>query len=726
MKFPFRPLTLACAVAMAHNATAQLEEIVVTAQKREQSITDVPITISAFTGDFLKELDIDRYDELAELTPGLVVQQQSINNNGYVIRGITSDAGEATHAPRVSVYLNGTDVSRSRGSYFEIYDMERIEVVKGPQPTLFGTASSVGAISFITAKPTEEFAAEIGAGVGNLAMYKVDGMINGGNSLVQGRFAFLKKYRDGYVKNNSDEDNLNGYDRLSYRPSLRITPSDSLTIDLTYMHDEADDTGTAFASEDSLFTGNTNLSVPTNGNLGDNETGVDREVDDFNITVNWDISETMSLSYIGAIREYDSVEVFDADGIGTQFLSFAEDADGEQESHEIRLNIGGDTISGFIGASYFEEEGTQRVAYAGEEVQALSCVGFLPYGCDQLPEGVQTYYYESEYTNGAENDATSVFADFSWAVTERLELTAGLRWTEQSREATYVSNLPDSQYFATLGIETDLFLGRVFNSEGETLYAETDEDVLLPRLSVRYDITDTANVFATWSKGQRPEVVEVSSGEAETTDPEKVTNYEIGIKGSLADDRLDYTVAVYHQDYDDFRVSILNAGGQYIPASAGAATNTGLEADANWLVSESFTLFGNLAYIDAEVDADAGEARYSGNRFRLQPERTAALGYLLDKPMGNGLKWISRGTITYRSSVFFNISNTFEEGAVTLAKLKVGVADVDDRWNIELFANNLFDREYIIDAGNTGNSFGYPTFIEGAPRTYGIQTRIQF
>jgi outer membrane receptor protein involved in Fe transport len=148
--------------------------------------------------------------------------------------------------------------------------------------------------------------------------------------------------------------------------------------------------------------------------------------------------------------------------------------------------------------------------------------------------------------------------------------------------------------------------------------------------------------------------------------------------------------------------------------------------EAKWQANEMLTVFGSAAYIDAEVEASAENARYAGNRFRLQPEYSGALGYMLDMPLSDGLKLISRGTVTYRSQVYFNIANTYEQGSVSLAKLKLGVSDINDTWEVEVFGNNLFDKEYIIDAGNTGSSFGYPTFIEGAPRTYGIQGRYRF
>ena len=163
---------------------ADIERLTVTTQKRVQAIQDVPVTVTAFTGEMLEQLGIQDLDVLSEITPGLIIQEQSPNNPGFVIRGITSDSGSAQAAPRVSVYYNGTDISRSRGSYFELFDIERVEVVKGPQATLFGTAASVGALSVTTRKPQEEFEAGITAGFGNFAAKNLQGYLTGGQEKV--------------------------------------------------------------------------------------------------------------------------------------------------------------------------------------------------------------------------------------------------------------------------------------------------------------------------------------------------------------------------------------------------------------------------------------------------------------------------------------------------------------------------------------------------------------
>jgi len=714
-----------------------LEEVIVTAQKREQSIVDVPLTISSLDGETLKDLGIDRFDSLSDMVPGLVVQQQSVNNNGYVIRGITSDDGSAPGAARVSVYLNGTDVSRSRASYFEVYDMERIEVVKGPQATLFGTAASIGAMSFITAKPQRESASELTVGAGDYGMRKVEGMVTGGGDTVQGRLALVSRERDGYVENTSGEADLNGYERLAYRPSLRITPSDDLTIDLVYNYDKAEDPGTAFVNEAVLFTDDAALSVPDNDILGMDDVGVDRTVKDFNATVSWDISDSLALTYIGARRDYDSLEAFDADGTGFEMLNFSEKATGDQSSHELRLNVSGERLNGFVGASYFQEEAEQFVGFATEEGLYLSCAGAFaaldigscePNSTAMLTGGLLSALpYEGFYANGADNSSLNLFADVSYQITPDLEATVGARLVEEERESSYRSALPPSAILAAQGINSDLFFGLLQNTLGETIEGDTDNSAVLPRFNLLYTLSDSANLYGTVSRGERSEVIDVSSGAESIVPAEEIGNYELGIKGRLADTALDYSLAVFYQDYENFQVNVVDQdNGQVRTENAGSATNTGIEADMRWSASERLMLLANVAYIDASIDDDSANGTYAGNQFRLQPEFTGAISYIYEMPISAGLLFTSSGSWSYRSSVYFDIENRFEEDAVDLLNLRAGIAASDRNWALNLAASNLLDEEYIMDAGNTGSAFGFPTYIQGAPRTLSLEFSKRF
>jgi outer membrane receptor protein involved in Fe transport len=637
------------------------------------------------------------------------------------------------------VYLNGTDVSRSRASYFETYDIERIEVVKGPQATLFGTAASIGAMSFVTAKPEQELNGYLKGSAGNYDMYEVQGMVTGGTDTVQGRFAFVKKARDGYVENNAQgENDLNGYDREAYRASLRFTPNKDLTFDIIYNHDEANDPGTAFASEEVLFTDNGAFSVPESTVLGMDDIGIEREVDDINLTINWDLTERYSLTYIGAYRDYDSLETFDADGTEYEFLNFAENANGDQTSHELRLNFSGDKLNGFVGTSYFTEDATQSVPFIGEEGLVLSCMGLLAsYGIEScntsttalLSGGVYSELLNegTYYLNQADNTSTSLFADASYSVTPKLELTAGIRYVKESRETTEVSDMPSTALISTLvGYDSTLFFTSTATN-GITYTADADDNVLLPRLNALYTLNDNINAYATYSQGQRSQIVDIDSGVIDLVPAEEISNYETGIKGQNQTRTLSYSAAVFFQDYKNFQVSVFDAeSGLSETVNAGSASNLGFEGEVSWHVTDSLRILANIAIMDAGIDDDEENGEYAGNQFRLQPKTSGALGYIYRDDLGNNLSFFSSGSYTYRSSVYFDIENEYEEDAVGLVNLRLGISAADDNWELTLAAANLLDKEYIMDAGNTGSAFGFTTYIEGAPRMVSVNFTKRF
>ncbi|MEL7044235.1 MAG: TonB-dependent receptor [Pseudomonadota bacterium] len=739
-----------------------MEEVTVYAQRREQSVADVPISISAYGGDLLNRLGIVELDALSDITPGLVIQEQSPNNPGFVIRGITSDSGSAQAAPRVSVYYNGVDVSRSRGSYFELFDIDRVEVVKGPQATLFGTAASVGAVSVYTRRPEQELGGYLSVNVGNYSARQLRGHLTGGNELVQGRLAVSYRERDGFIRNiagtegsqnpgGQPQDDMQAIERTAIRPSLRLTPRDDLTIDLVYTYEENSDSGTSFKNGRFAPTGGDTSPysfVEMSGSplsadaLGAAQLGIEREVEDINLRIEWQINDRLSFTSITAGRSFESLEVFDADGTQAWFLEFAEDAEGDQFSQEFRLVGEGDKLTYILGANYFEEDGSQNVPFSTEESIYLNCLGALGSGLPCINDdgsvnvltpglglGVDLLPYASSFANYGENEIVSVFADASWRFTERLEATVGLRYVREDRTSGFSSVSPNS-------VLTQAPLLPVVSTGGQILEASDDFDDFLPRFNVLYALNDTTNVYATVSKGRRSDVIEVAStidGEgqvvADVTEvpAEVVWNYEAGVKGSRAGGRLSYSASVFYQDYSDFQVTLQDDAGNFFTANAGSATNIGVEADVRALLGDSWDIFANVAYIDAEIDDDSSNGNLAGNRFRLQPEWTASTGLRYLQSLSGSLALTGSLVYSYRSDVFFEPENApiagldIAEDAYGLVNLRLGVENENQGWRVEAFATNLLDEEYLVDAGNTGGSFGNPTFVAGPPRFYGLQ-----
>lgn len=746
-------------------------QIIVTAQKVEQRIQDVPITITATTGERIRELGVTDLDELSRYVPGLLIQEQSANNPGIVIRGITSDSGSAQQGPRVTLYYNGVDISRSRGSYQAIYDLDRVEVIKGPQATLFGTASAVGAISLVSARPREGFSGEVTGGYGNFNQTLLGGFLNAGSDVLAGRIAFEWRTRDGYVENRNpnQEEELYAQDQLGVRASIRYTPTADFTLDLIGTYDQQRNGGTPFISGTfPAFAGapggpgNAFVDANLGGNpagaaalLGD-QLGLNREVYDINLTAEYQLSDDWTFTTVNGYREFDSVEVFDADGSAAPFLEFTEFAKGWQVSHEGRFAYAGDRLRASAGWNIFIEDGFQNVPFATEEGLFLQCLTGL-FGAPLIPGipcvapdgsvpatavtnlatmgAAQAIPYSSVFENQGRNEAYSVFADVTWIPTDALELTAGVRFLDEYRQSGFFADVPNSVLSGA-----PLIPGQI-DTGGQTFTADDSFTAWLPRFNALYRISDDVNVFATISKGRRSPVVQLGARRtggnvvANRTDvpQETVWNYEGGIK--LASGPVSAAIGVYYQVYDGFQVSVAqlddqgNPTGAFVTQSAGTASNLGVEGELAVELADWLQVFGNFGYIDGGIDEDgAFSPAFSGARFRLQPEFQASGGFTVDYDLGNDMRFFAMPSISHRSRIFFEVPNSplISQDAVTLVNARAGVSFADDRYEVAGFIRNAFNEDYLLDAGNTGGAFGIPTFIPAEPQFYGIEVTARF
>lgn len=734
------------------------DTIVVTAQKIEQKLVDVPITISAVTGERIRQLGISDLDELSAYVPGLNIQEQSANNPGVVIRGITSDSGSSQQGPRVTLYYNGVDISRSRGSYQAIYDLERVEVIKGPQATLFGTASAVGAISLVSAKPQPGISAQLTGGYGNFNQTLLGGYLNSGDETIAARIAFEWRKRDGYVENLNPSQNKELYaqDQLGLRMSVRWKPSDRVTVDLTGTYDRQRNGGTPFisgtyatASGPANPFGDANLggSPLSLSVLGAPQLGLDRDVYDANLTVAVELTDELTFTTVNGYRDFDSLEIFDADGTAAWYLEFAELAQGWQASHEGRFSFQSSSLRASAGWNVFKEDGVQAVPFSSEEGTFLQCAANIVPGLGCInsagvvtaaqatslaTRGLLTQVpYSSEFINGGINTAYSVFADATWIPVPSLEVTVGARYVWEDRKSIYFARVPRP---ALNPAAFSLIPGQV-DTAGRTFEASDKSNAFLPRFNVLYRLSDSTNVFATISKGRRSPVVQLSAARvAGVSQPnlqlvpeETVWNYEVGLKGAVGP--VSGSLDVYYQKYDGFQVSVVQPDATTRTQSAGTATNLGVEAEIAIRAADWLQVFGNVGYIDGGIDKKNTFApAFSGARFRLQPEWQAAGGFTIDTPLGGGARFFMTPSITYRSKIFFELPNNprTSQGSVTLINVRGGVSFADDKYELSAFMRNVTDKNYLLDAGNTGGAFGIPTYIPGEPRFFGAAFTARF
>lgn len=797
-----RSLSVALAVALtgavtlpaqaqdsAANGADELDRITVTAQKREQQIQDVPLSISAYSGDFLQQQGISDYGDLGTLVPGLEVQTQSVSNPSISIRGITADLDDPTQEPRISLFQDGVSISRARGSSVEIFDMERVEVLRGPQGTLFGRAAEIGALHFIQNKARSGTAGGFELGLGSDDQRKFTGFYNtdlGEN--VQGRVAAFYETRDGYIEN-LDGGTLQGKDSRALRGALHVDIGESSGIDLILNYQKDTPPGTGFRSQ-VIPNAQGSLDPYTASSQRGNDLGTDREVYGATMLGDFTINDTWSLSTITGWRRYDGVDKFDADGSQADLIEFDERTNGRQFSQELRFNYdNGGKFTGFAGGSFFDETSKRDLDYQADERQlyALLSPTINTNLAGLLGSGLANFYYpvlsvlnpnatpnisrtatwlpapgvvppsptnpagflplllnpdhRETFGNDVDIRAFELFADGTWRFNDAWSLTLGVRGSHESVEYGYRA---DPGNASSLGF---LLSGRgtpacsnplvactnlLFPATAGRLSASDSFNSWVGRAVLGYTLSDNINTYASVSRGRRPNMINVSDLGTDEVDAEIVWSYELGMKGATADGRFIYDLSLFYYDYNNFQASVQNATPPpfFVTTNAGRAHALGFEASLSGRFSDNLNGWLNYGYIDGGFNAFGDDGSYqalAGNRFRMTPKQSVSLGLDWNIPLSGGSSLYVRPNYSWRSQVYFEDENQpgIEQDGYGLVNLRAGWR-FNAQWEVALWGNNLADKQYLTDAGNTGLLFGIPTVIAGADRSYGVTLRAKF
>lgn len=794
-----------------------LGEVIVTTQKKKQSSLEIPVAVSAVTGSVMEKLNLHQLDDVAQFTPGVQIQLQSPNNPGYVIRGVTSDDGEAYSQPRVSVFMDGVSTSRSRASAVELFDLERMEVAKGPQGTLFGRGAEIGGISIIRHKPVDNLSGELSMNYGSYNQRQVSGFIN--TPIIKGklanRFAFDYDARDGFIKNEAGG-RLNGKNALAFRNSTQWWANDdtSIRLVLDYQHD--DYPGTSFHSINPMY-GNSDPNSTANLEAG-KKLGIKRNVGGALLNIDHNINHRWSFNSITGFRAFNSKERFDADGTYLPLLLCQEKGKGTQFSQEFRFNYDDkNRFSGFVGASYFYENSSQDInakanlqylypvfiqksvkaslssqidnvkgllaqmlpdAYQpmvdaalaklmskwfpknptvdangklvpqtatpdiyGDLKTALGAVGM---DLDQVLagmgdngrtiqatlQGISAKPLDTAYTeqgkNYGTNQAVELYADGTLKLTKNLNFTLGVRGTYENQETGYSSSTVPSMFGAVLYHPTE---------NGAKVMAKDSYWSWVGRAALNYMIGRN-NIYASVSRGRRPGVLYFNNDpkDFETLKPEIIYSYEAGVKGSLLQGRLNYDLCAYYYDWYNYQTSVFNATtSKYEYDDAGRAHSLGIEASISYSPCRYLNLFGNWSYIEGKFnnkDDNGNKQRFAGNRFRLTPKNSFAVGFDLNVPTGKKASIYFRPTYSWKSKVFFEESNEPEltQGAFGLLNFTAGYRMQPGKvyYEIGAFGKNVLDEKYVVDAGNSGRQIGFPTYVGGTRSVVGVMFKIGF
>lgn len=743
----------------------ELDRITVTAQKREQQIQEVPISINAYSGDFLQAQGIQDYGDLGTLVPGLEVQTQSVSNPSISIRGITADLDDPTQEPRISVFQDGVSISRSRGSSVEMFDLERVEVLRGPQGTLFGRAAEIGAIHLIQNKAREGRSGGFEFGLGSDDQRRFTGHYNGDlTDDIQGRIAAFYETRDGYIEN-LDGGTLQGKDTRAVRGSLHFDIGEHSGIDVILNYQKDQPPGTGFRS---MVIPNLEGSLDpytANAQRGDG-LGTKREVYGATILGDFTLNDTWSVSTVTGWRRYDGFDRFDADGSQADLIEFDENAWGRQFSQEVRFNFdAGGKFTGFVGASYFDETASRDLHYQADERQLYALLsptlnagsgGALPIipllNPDLTPNTTSPIFgllpfplnpdHRETFGNDVEIRAFELFADGTWRFNDQWSLTLGLRGSHESVEYGYhaapgngsgLGYVVSARGGPACGPLT-LCTNFLFPATAGRIAASDSFNSWAGRAVLGYQLSDTINTYASISRGRRPAMLNVSDlvPEGEEIPAEIVWSYELGMKGSAAEGRFVYDLSLFYYDYNDFQASVQNDSPPpfFVTTNAGKAHALGFEASLFGRFSDHLDGWLNYGYIDGGFNAFDDDGTYqelAGNRFRMTPKQSFSLGLDWTVPLQNGDSLYLRPSYSWRGHVYFEDENQpgIEEDGYGLFNLRAGWRFAD-HWELAVWGNNLTDKEYLSDAGNTGILFGIPTVIAGPDRSYGVTVRAKF
>jgi iron complex outermembrane recepter protein len=722
------------------NAAEQQGEIVVTAQQREQRLVDVPLPVTALSGKILDTFRIQGMGELSLYTPGLLVQEQSVQRSGFNLRGITADDSSPVSEPTISVFVDGIDNSRQGGAISELLDIGNVQVVRGPQGTLFGRGSVIGVLAIETQRPTNEFSASVSAEVGELDLFNVTGVVNA--PLVDDKLAVRAAVR--FKKRDGDVDNvaipggkLNGIDTFYGRGTIRFTPTEKITSDLIFTYQEDHPPATQFKSIVVPATnGDTSPYTPAAQDRPD--AGIDRTVWGLTWDNRVDFSDALNLRSFTGFRRVKAAERWDGDGTAFSYIIGNQFTLQKQYSEELRLSWTPDpSVTVIAGGSWWHETVDDTIGLGVNEQYMLGSFPSITAptkpitAVTSLAGRPVTSLNYSAITRNNDRTSWSGYINASKTFFDRLTLDLGLRYTHDDATTRASAAQQTAGNIAGIALPAGLF----GNSNGAVSSYDQTFSFWTPRGAISFKVTPDLNVYFGAARGVRSGVVDASFSSRAVqpvaswniVKPEEVVNYEAGIKAKFGKINADLTF--YKYDYTNLQVRDTSTVLGTLN-NAGKASGKGIEASVRGPILPGLDLIASYAYNDSGYTyyVTAAGVDYSGNQFRLSPNHKGSFALNYEHQVTDSIVGHVRVTQFYQSKTFFNADNQPYESqkGYGLTNLGFGVADPARGWSVEVYVNNLFDKNYLLDLGNTGKSFGLPTAIRGEPRIAGIRFQQNF
>lgn len=733
-------------------ANADRNVIIVTANKRDENLQEVPISITAFSQEDLDKRGDVGLAGIQEATPNLNFSVQSAGQNvaRVTLRGVGTETLVGGGDPGVALHIDGVYVGRNSAAAGDIFDVARVEVLRGPQGTLYGRNATGGSINIITQAPTQELGGYADISYGNYNALRIRGVANVPLSdTVSSRIALFSDSHDGYMENlyepgrdSSDKNSFGGRLQFLWEPNSGT----EVLIRGYYNKSTGAGPGSRFLGTD-IDTDNGYPAVILAGaaegtgapvvlplyTLGTTDTGdaiLDRptgfyefrkDADEFvetlikgiDLEASFDVSDSILLRSTTSYQTNDNEILVDADNSELSIETRQRASSAEQFSQEFNLiSQGVSRFQWLLGAYYYHEELTEAF-----EVVVPTNISTGATGIAQMR------------VSDNQADAYALFGQASYDLTDALKFTVGLRhtWDEKAQQRSEGGFVDLTNNFQFLGGGA---LGPQAASSGEASFAE-----FTYRASLAYQIAPDSNLFASYSRGYKSGGFDFNGGSLFDDgtqvpyEPEFVNAYEIGSKNRFFDGRLLFNLTGFYYDYTDLQVFRLTGDG---PLTDNAAESTiwGVELESALDVTDNFTLEATVGYLDATYDEYVVEVpvliSYAGNRLNYAPEWTVHVAAEYTVPLGTA-DLTGRVDYSWRSDTFFDRGNTALDTQEAYGLLNARLRYDADTFYVDLFGRNLTDEEYV-----TGQLINPPfscncrTVNLGNPLTYGVTFGVRY
>jgi iron complex outermembrane receptor protein len=697
-------------------SATNLDTIMVTARKREETLQEVPVAVTAFTSEALDKLNVQDIGDLDAQVPNLTIyaaRGASSTVTAY-IRGVGQSDPTWGADPGVGIYLDDVYIARPQGALLDVFDVSRIEVLRGPQGTLYGKNTIGGAIKYVSRglPTTTEGFAQVTVGNYNQrdAKAAIGGPLGGSDSGLRGRIAVASMNRDGFGENTYNGQPVSDKQVNAARLNLGAYAGDDFDVQfaLDWIDDQSGMRGSKMLARNPFTP-----AYPPMDDRYDIRSGMPNvnsvETKGASATVNWRPNEDWALKYVVAKRESDSHSNIDFDTTPVKLADVGGFYEDNQVSNELQANYdGGGRVRGVVGLYQFSGE-------AGGQIRN----NFFNLQFGDTRGKVLT-------------DSVALYADWTFDLTSRLKLDVGARYTDEDKRAIVLNRFyADATFTRPIAVAADFDKTTNFKN-------------VSPKVSLDYQITPDIMVYGLATRGFKSGGYNIRANavavprSAEPFDDETVDSYEIGSKMAFLDQRLFLNLSAFHNKYKDIQLSVftgIDTNGDGVNdaffgdfTNAGKGTVNGLEVEYQYLPTQNWLITGNLAWLDTKYDEymDRGVNVADQMKFTNAPEFSGAVNVEYRTDLANGGNLSARVGYSYQSEVWptTDLSPVIRQDGYGLVNAGV-IWKLNDAWTFSLQGTNLADKEYRTTGYNipaVGTLIGF----YGPPRQYSLSVRYDF